>query len=102
MGLTLLLAPRNQRWGAIALKLCVVSLLLHLAGTFLPLVLFPRRTWKHMPFAPTLAGQYILKNIVLMSAAVSVAANAAARPMPLRLVRPIRVTPRERRSESIA
>ena len=77
MGLTLLLAPSHTRWGAIALRLCALSMLLHLAGTFLPLLLFPADTWKHVPYAPTLAGQYILKNLVLMSAALTVATKAA-------------------------
>jgi uncharacterized membrane protein YkgB len=76
MGLTLLLAPRHTRVGAIALRVCVISIFLHLAGTFLPLLLFPAETWKHLPYAPTLAGQYILKNMVLLAAAVSVGANA--------------------------
>jgi len=76
MGLTLLFAPRHTRLGAIAIRFCVISLFLHLAGTFLPLLLFPGETWKHLPYAPTLAGQYILKNMVLLAAAVSVGANA--------------------------
>lgn len=88
MGLTLLLAPRRTRWGAWALRICVVSLLLHLAGTFLPLALFPSETWKHLPFAPTLAGQYILKNLVLLAATISVAAAAYAQPARLELLPP--------------
>ena len=74
MGLTLLFAPAETRIGAMALRLCVLSLFAHLAGTFLPLVFFPHEVWKHLPYAPTLAGQYILKNVVLLSAAVSIGA----------------------------
>ena len=76
MGLTLLLARPGRRWGKLALRACVFLLLLHLAGTFLPLVLFPSVTWKHFPFAPTLTGQYILKNLVMMSAVIALGANA--------------------------
>lgn len=60
-------------------RLTVSCLLLHLAGTFLPLVLFPADCWKHFPYAPTLVGQYILKNIVLMSAGMVVGAEAFLR-----------------------
>jgi uncharacterized membrane protein YkgB len=91
MGLTLLLARRGTRVGTIALRVCVISLLMHLAGTFLPLVLFPSETWKHMPFAPNLAGQYILKNMVLLSAVVSVGTNAFATGRGIRLVPAARV-----------
>ncbi len=75
------------------MKLTIVCLMLHLAGTFLPLAMFPADTWKHFPYAPTLVGQYILKNLVLMSAAVVVGAKAFARqrallvmPMPQKAV----------------
>jgi uncharacterized membrane protein YkgB len=76
MGVTLLIAPQDTQWGKLALKICVVSLLVHLAGTLMPLVLFPADTWKHLPYAPTLAGQYILKNLVLLAATISVGASA--------------------------
>lgn len=42
--------------------------LLHMFGTFLPLLLLPELTFKIAPFAPTLEGQYILKNIVFVAA----------------------------------
>jgi hypothetical protein len=45
---------------------------LQLPGTFLPLVFFPSETWKHIPYAPTLEGQYIIKNLVLLSAGIVV------------------------------
>ncbi len=40
----------------------------HMAGTFLPLLLLPEFTFKIAPFAPTLEGQYIFKNIVYVAA----------------------------------
>ena len=40
----------------------------HMAATFLPLFLLPEVTFKFAPLAPTLEGQYILKNFVLLSA----------------------------------
>ncbi len=41
---------------------------LHQASTFLPLFLFPEITFKFVPFAPTLEGQYIMKNLVSVAA----------------------------------
>lgn len=42
--------------------------LVHMLGTLAPLVLLPELTFKFAPFAPTLEGQYILKNAVLIAA----------------------------------
>ena len=47
-------------------------LLLQMPGTFLPLILLPDVCWIHAPWAPTLEGQYIIKNLVLISAAIVV------------------------------
>jgi hypothetical protein len=46
----------------------LLLLFLQLSGTFLPLFFFPVETWKHVPYAPTLVGQYIIKNLVLVCA----------------------------------
>jgi uncharacterized membrane protein YkgB len=62
-----------------SMRLVTACLLLHLAGTFLPMAMFPGETWKHFPYAPTLVGQYILKNMVLMAAGVVVGASAFSR-----------------------
>ena len=43
-----------------------------MAGTLTPLLLFPATTFARFPFAPTMEGEYILKNLVLISAAVVV------------------------------
>lgn len=40
----------------------------HMVVTFLPLLVFPEVCFKFAPLAPTLVGQYILKNLVLLSA----------------------------------
>jgi hypothetical protein len=42
--------------------------MLHQASTFLPLFIFPEYTFKFIPFAPTIEGQYILKNLISMAA----------------------------------
>ena len=43
--------------------------------TLTPLVLLPAETWTVFPLAPTLEGQYIIKNIVLVSAALVIGAT---------------------------
>lgn len=40
----------------------------HMAGTFIPLFMIPEIVFKVAPFAPTLEGQYILKNLVYVAA----------------------------------
>ena len=44
-------------------------------GTLTPLVLFPDEVFNRIPFAPTLEGQYIIKNAVLISAAIVLGAT---------------------------
>jgi uncharacterized membrane protein YkgB len=55
----------------------VVLLLLfgQMAGTITPLVLFPELTWQAAPLVPTLEGQYIIKNLVLVSAGIVIGAT---------------------------
>ena len=43
---------------------------LQMLGTFTPLLLFPEETFTRFPYAPTLEGQYIIKNIVLIAAGI--------------------------------
>jgi uncharacterized membrane protein YkgB len=57
------------------LRLALALLFLQMAGTLTPLVLFPSLTFTSFPFAPTMEGQYILKNLVLISAAVVIGAT---------------------------
>jgi uncharacterized membrane protein YkgB len=45
---------------------------LHMIGTCSPLFILPELTFKIAPFAPTLEGQYIMKNLVFMAAAWTV------------------------------
>ncbi len=46
----------------------------HISGTLLPLLYLPELTFKVAPLAPTLDGQYILKNLVLLAAGWAVLA----------------------------
>jgi uncharacterized membrane protein YphA (DoxX/SURF4 family) len=40
----------------------------HMLGTFMPLFVLPEFTFKIAPFAPSIEGQYIFKNIVFVAA----------------------------------
>ncbi len=57
----LLLLYTGNRW---VLRL----IFLHLCGTFAPFLLFPGETFGRVPGSLTLAGQYIVKNLVLLAA----------------------------------
>lgn len=46
----------------------LLLLFLQMPGTFLPVFLFPNEVFTQIPYAPTLEGQYIFKNFVLISA----------------------------------
>jgi uncharacterized membrane protein YphA (DoxX/SURF4 family) len=48
---------------------------MQMAGTITPLFLFPNECFTMVPFAPTLEGQYIIKNIVLISAGIVIGAT---------------------------
>lgn len=52
-------------------KLAIVILIPHMFTTMLPLILLPQLTWQAL-LIPTLAGQYIIKNIVIVALAISV------------------------------
>jgi uncharacterized membrane protein YphA (DoxX/SURF4 family) len=53
----------------------VALLFAQMAGTFLPLAFFPAEAWTHAPYAATLEGQYIIKNLVLVSAGLVLGAT---------------------------
>ncbi len=50
-------------------------LAVQMVGTFTPLLLFPSETFTIFPLVPTLEGQYIIKNLVLVAAAMAVGAT---------------------------
>jgi uncharacterized membrane protein YphA (DoxX/SURF4 family) len=58
------------------LRLTLLLLFAQMAGTFLPLVFFPAETFKIVPWVPTLEGQYIIKNLVLVAAGLVVGATS--------------------------
>lgn len=50
-------------------------LFLQMLGTITPIFLFPNEVFTQIPYAPTLEGQYIFKNIVLISAGIVIGAT---------------------------
>jgi uncharacterized membrane protein YkgB len=63
IGLCLLFRP--------LIRIGIALMALQMVGTFLPLILLPEITWQHL-FIPTMEGQYIIKNLVLITAAIVV------------------------------
>jgi uncharacterized membrane protein YkgB len=57
------------------LRATLLLLAAQMLGTLTPLVLFPAETFSTFPFVPTLEGQYIIKNVVLVGAAMVVGAT---------------------------
>ena len=53
-------------------RFAIALLFLQMPGTFLPLVLLPEICFTSPPFGLTIEGQYIVKNLVLISAALVV------------------------------
>ncbi|HMO11055.1 MAG TPA: DoxX family membrane protein [Actinotalea sp.] len=57
------------------LRLTLLLLFGQMVGTVTPLFLFPEETWELAPVVPTLEGQYILKNMVLIAAGLTIGAT---------------------------
>ena len=79
------LSPENWNivigWWEMAIGICFLSkkttllamvlMFLQMTGTFMPLVILPEITFQSSnPFLPTLEGQYIIKNIIIITAAL--------------------------------
>ncbi len=54
------------------IRIAIALLAMQMAGTFMPLVLLPEITFQpgKIPYAPTIEGQYIIKNLLIISAAL--------------------------------
>ena len=71
--------------GLLANRLMRVTLLLlfvQMLGTVTPVLLFPQEVFVRIPYAPTLEGQYIIKNLVLISAGITIGSTVRSRPSP--------------------
>lgn len=54
------------------MRATILLLFLQMPGTALPLVLLPEAVWSQFPFVLTLEGQYIVKNLVIIGAALTI------------------------------
>ncbi len=62
------------------LRLGLALLGVAMVGIFSPIVLFPDRLFSQAGFHPTLEAQYLLKDVVLLAAAIVATAAAVTRP----------------------
>jgi len=61
-------------------RVAIPLLALQMVGTFMPLFLMPEVTFQagRVPYAPTMEGQYIIKNLLIISAALVVGGTVRA------------------------
>ena len=57
-----------------ATRITIAFLIPHMITTFMPLILLPSVAWKSF-LIPTLEGQYIIKNLLIIALAVGIASN---------------------------
>lgn len=73
IGVTFLFRP--------TVRIAIALLAMQMVGTFLPLFLLPGVTFQpgRIPYAPTMEGQYIVKNLLIISAALVVGGTVRRR-----------------------
>jgi uncharacterized membrane protein YkgB len=49
------------------MKVVLIMMFTHMTFTFAPFLFFPQQTFMHLPYDFTLLGQYIMKNIIIIS-----------------------------------
>jgi uncharacterized membrane protein YphA (DoxX/SURF4 family) len=57
------------------MRVILLLLFLQMVGTMTPIFFFPHEVFLRIPYAPTLEGQYIIKNLVLISAGIVLGAT---------------------------
>ncbi len=79
------------------MRATLLLLWLQMLGTITPIFFFPQEVFTHIPYAPTLEGQYIIKNIVIISAGIVIGATVRGGGM---TAEPRKVPPRDAMSDS--
>jgi uncharacterized membrane protein YphA (DoxX/SURF4 family) len=59
----------------VAMRITLLLLAVQMVGTVMPVFFFPEQVFHVFPYAPTLEGQYIFKNVVLASAGLVIGAT---------------------------
>ncbi|MBI39548.1 MAG: hypothetical protein CMF59_08110 [Leptospiraceae bacterium] len=67
IGLCLLIRPLARA--------AILMLLIRLPGSIVALLILPDVCWHEFPFAPTIAGQYLIKDITIFFAAIAIAGS---------------------------
>ena len=62
-----------------ALRVTLLLLFLQMPGTVMPMFFFPDLTFQSIPFVLTIEGQYIVKNLVLVSAGLVIGSTVRDR-----------------------
>jgi len=57
------------------IRIAIALMAVQMVGTFLPLILLPQIVYGPLPFTFTLEGQYIVKNLVIIGAAMVVGSH---------------------------
>lgn len=57
------------------MRATLLLLFLQMLGTITPVFIFPQEVFSVFPYAPTLEGQYIIKNLVIVSAGLVIGAT---------------------------
>jgi uncharacterized membrane protein YphA (DoxX/SURF4 family) len=62
-------------------RIAIALLALQMAGTFLPLIMLPHVTFQagYVPYVPTIEGQYIIKNLIIIAAALVIGGTVRER-----------------------
>lgn len=60
-------------------RIAIALLALQMVGTLMPLFLLPEVTFQTVPYAPTMEGQYIIKNLLIISAALVIGGSVYKR-----------------------
>ena len=80
------------RW----LRLTILLLMLQMPGTLSPILLLPGQVFTLFPFGLTLEGQYIVKNMVLISAGLVIGSTVRGGRMNIGRPSPMTANPPER------
>jgi len=57
------------------MRITLFLLFVQMAGTFFPILFFPQEIFSQFPYALTLEGQYIIKNLIIVSAGIVIGAT---------------------------
>ena len=67
------------------IRLSIFLLFIQMPGTFLPLILLPDICFTYFPFGLTLEGQYIVKNLIIISSGLVIGGTVRKSPTPKRM-----------------